>query len=188
MLIYFCPMSWADKIKSQKRKWELFPKCVCVYVCVLVAQLCLTLCGPIDCSLQGSSAHEILEARILEWVAIFFSRGSSWPRDWTLVSCITGRSFTIWATREAVSTSYWWDFPAVLKEYIVVFRCVRLWDPMDYSPKGSSVRGISQARILESVSISFSRGSSQPRDWIPISCIGRQILYHWATRETPMYM
>ena len=54
-----------------------------------------------DCSLPGSSVHGILQARILEWVAIPFSRGSSWPRDWTWVSCIAGRFFTIWATREA---------------------------------------------------------------------------------------
>ena len=53
---------------------------VYVYLCTLmclVAQLCLTLCDPIDCSLPGSSAHGILQARILEWVAISFSRGSS---------------------------------------------------------------------------------------------------------------
>ena len=49
-------------------------------------------------SLSGSSIHGILQARILEWVAIPFSRGSSWPRDRTQVSCIAGRFFTIWAT------------------------------------------------------------------------------------------
>ena len=54
---------------------------------------------------------------------------------------------------------------------------------MGCSPPGSSVHGISQARILEWVAISSSRGSSQPRDWIHISYTGRQILYHWATRE-----
>ena len=54
-----------------------------------------------DCSLQGSSVHEILQARILVWVAIPFSRGSSQPKDQTQVSCIAGRFFTIWATREA---------------------------------------------------------------------------------------
>ena len=54
-------------------------------------------------SLPGSSAHGILQARILELVAIFFSRGSSWIRDWTRVSCIAGRFFTVWATREAHS-------------------------------------------------------------------------------------
>ena len=52
------------------------------------------------------------------------------------------------------------------------------------SPPASSVHGISQGRILEWVAISFSRGSSWPRDWTHISFIGKQILYHWATRET----
>ena len=54
---------------------------------------------------------------------------------------------------------------------------------MDYSLPGSSVRGISQENILEWVAISFSRGSSQPRDQAHISWIGRQILYRWGTRE-----
>ena len=49
--------------------------------CVLVAQLCLTLCDPMDCSLPGSSVHGIFQVKILEWVAISFSRGSSQPRD-----------------------------------------------------------------------------------------------------------
>ena len=56
-------------------------------------------CNPMDCSPPGSSVHGISQARILEWVAIPFSRGSSWPRDWTYVSCIAGRFFTVWATR-----------------------------------------------------------------------------------------
>ena len=51
-----------------------------------------------DSSPPGSSVQGILQARILEWVAIPFSRGSSWPRDWTQVSCTAGRFFTIWAT------------------------------------------------------------------------------------------
>ena len=53
-----------------------------------------------DCSLPGSSVHGIFQTRILEWVAVFFSRRSSRPRDWTQVSHIVGRHFTIWATRE----------------------------------------------------------------------------------------
>ena len=53
-----------------------------------------------DCSLSGSSVREILQARILEWVAISFSRGSSQPRDRTRVSCIAGGCFTIWAKRQ----------------------------------------------------------------------------------------
>ena len=53
-----------------------------------------------DCSLPGSSVHGIFQARMLEWVAISFSRRSSPPRDWIQVSCIVGRRFTVWATRE----------------------------------------------------------------------------------------
>ena len=65
-----------------------------------VTQSCLTLCNPMGCSPPGSSVHGILQARILEWVTIFFSRGSSQPRDQTQVSCIAGRHFILWATRE----------------------------------------------------------------------------------------
>ena len=54
-------------------------------------------------------AHGILQARILEWVAIPFSRGSSWPRDQTQVSYIAGRFFTFWATREAHKNYYMWN-------------------------------------------------------------------------------
>ena len=68
-----------------------------------VTQSCQTLCDPVDCSLPGSSLHGILQARVLEWVAISFSRGSSWPRDRTPVSHIAGRHFNLWATREAPS-------------------------------------------------------------------------------------
>ena len=53
------------------------------YIIALVAQSCLTLCNPIDCSLPHSSVHGILQAKILEWEAITFSRGSWWPRAWT---------------------------------------------------------------------------------------------------------
>ena len=55
---------------------------------------------PMDCSPPSSSIHGILQARILEWVVISFSRGSSRPRDRTQVSCIVGRRFNLWATRE----------------------------------------------------------------------------------------
>ena len=74
--------------------------CDC-YCCCLVVCLCPTLCDPMNCSPPGSSVCGISQARILEWVAIPFSRGSSGPRDRTHVSCIAGRFFTIWATREA---------------------------------------------------------------------------------------
>ena len=64
-------------------------------VLYLVAQLFPTLCDPTDCSPPGSSVHGILQARILEWVAMPSSRGSSQPRDRTQVSRIAGRFFTI---------------------------------------------------------------------------------------------
>ena len=70
---------------------------------VLVAQSRLTLCNPMDCSPLGSSAHGIFLARILEWVAISFSRGSFCPRDQTWVSCIAGSSVQF--SRSVVSNS-----------------------------------------------------------------------------------
>ena len=68
---------------------------------VLVTESCPTLYDPMDHRPPGSSVHGILQARILEWVAVSLSRGSSWLRDGTWVSCIAGRFFTIWATKEA---------------------------------------------------------------------------------------
>ena len=64
------------------------------------AQFCPTLCDPMDCSLPSSSVHGIFQAIVLEWIAISFSKGSSWPRDRTQVSRIVDRHFTVWATRE----------------------------------------------------------------------------------------
>ena len=63
----------------------------------LVTQSCPTLCNSTEWSLPGFSVHGILQARVLEWVAITFSREFSQPRDWTRVSCIAGRFFIIWA-------------------------------------------------------------------------------------------
>ena len=71
-------------------------------VMCLVAQWCPTLCDPMDCSLPGSSIHGIFQARILEWVAVPFSRVSSESRDQSQVSCIAGRFITIWASRESL--------------------------------------------------------------------------------------
>ena len=71
---------------------------------VKFAQACLTLCDPKDCSPPNSSGHEILQAGIVEWVAIPFSKGSSQPRDQTHVSLIAGRFFTIWATWKSKNT------------------------------------------------------------------------------------
>ena len=69
---------------------------------------------------------------------------------------------------------------------LVTKLCLNLCNLMDCSPPGSSVHGILQARTLEWVAISFSREPSWPRDWTRLFCNGRQILYHWATREAPI--
>ena len=70
-----------------------------LHVCSVVKS-CLTLCDPVDYSSPGSSAHGISQARILEWVAISFSRGSSWSREWTHISCLAGGFFTTEAPRK----------------------------------------------------------------------------------------
>ena len=83
-----------------------------------VAQSCPTLCDPMDCSPPGSSIYGIFQARILEWVAMSFSRGTSWPRDWTRVSCIVGRHFIIWATLASIKphplVSHTWPKTVIL--------------------------------------------------------------------------
>ena len=80
--------------------------CLFYCVCVFVTYLCPTLCDPMDCSPPDSSVCGILQARILEWIAIYFSRRSSWPRDWTQISCIAGRFFTIWAIVKSTIFSF----------------------------------------------------------------------------------
>ena len=84
--------------------WEHTPP---LSVCWLFSHIQLFVCDPLDCSPPGSSVHGFLLARLLDWVAISFSRGSSQPRTRTQGSCTAGRFFTIWATREALSSSKW---------------------------------------------------------------------------------
>ena len=76
---------------------------------LVVTQSCLTLFNPMGWSPPGSLVHGILQTRILEWVSVSFSRGSSQPRNWTQVSCVAGGVFTIWATGEAL-------FPQMITE------------------------------------------------------------------------
>ena len=136
---------------------------------VLVAQSCLTLCDPMDCSPSGSSVHGILQARILEGIAISFSRVSSRPRDQTQISRIAGRFVTIWATRGSPKVK-------------VTQLCLTLCDPMDYT-----VCFILHARILEWVAFPFSRRSSQPMDGTQVSHIAGRFFTIWATREAQEY-
>ena len=93
--------SLSEKCKS-KPQWDITSHQSECVMCVLVTQLCPALCDPTDCSPPDFSVNEILQARILEWIAIPFSRGTSQPRDWTLVSYIAGRFFTFWATGKSV--------------------------------------------------------------------------------------
>ena len=101
--------------------------CVIFKPSMLVSQSCPILC-PVDCSLPGSSIHGIFQARILKWVAISFSRGSSWPRDRTWVSCITGRLLTIWATKEALYLTIFTCFTNFISIYLCPFPFLeKLW-------------------------------------------------------------
>ena len=169
---------------------------------------CPTLCNPMDCSPPGSSVHWILQARILEWVAMPSSRESSQIRDRTHVSYIFiglqvlyhqshlespikprycqnvnemkhqwGGNFWIkWHLRNMTTKyntdscrflktqkHYLWYWGESEKKVLVAQSYPTLSYPMDCSPPRFSVHGISQARILEWVAISFSRGSSRPR-------------------------
>ena len=147
------------------------------------------------CSPPGSSVHWISQARILEWPVIYTSRGSSWPGDWTHISWVPHMWILyLWASWECKlifcggilgimhgSDDILWSLSS---SYARLLNCVQLFvTPKDCSPAGPSVHGISQARILEWVAIPFSRGSSQPRDWIQVSCIAGGFLTIWATRE-----
>ena len=113
------------------------------YYCCSVTELCLTLCTPMNCSPPNSSVHGISQARILEWVAMFFSRGSFWIRDWIRISCIGRRILYHWATCETphcpIPVDYCscccydlpsepldqWAFLSILKCKMVPFP----WDP-----------------------------------------------------------
>ena len=95
------------------------------FVCVLVPKSCPTLCGPMDCSPPGSSVHGIIQARIPEWVVIFFSRGSFQPRDQIQVcsaSCV-GRHFLYhWATWETPQDAKWTIFHlrSLIQMYLII--------------------------------------------------------------------
>ena len=91
-----------------KHSWNFNLSCA---VLCLVAQLWPTLWDPMDCSQPSSSVHGVLQAIMLEWVAMPSSRESSQPRDWTEVSCIAGGVVTIWATRESPRILEWVALP-----------------------------------------------------------------------------
>ena len=92
-----------------------------------VVQLCPTLYDPMNCSQPGSSVHGIFQARVLEWGAISFSRRSSQPRDWTQVSHIVGRCFTVWVTREVLHIKIF--FTQLMHQWTVDYK---LTNPLGY--------------------------------------------------------
>ena len=134
---------------------------------------------PIDCSLPGFSVHRIFQARTVEWAAISSSRGSSQPRNQTRVSCIADWVPMHRFLEEVVFELYVQKW----KESEIAQSCPTLCDPMDCSLSGSSVHGIFQARVLEWIAISLSRGSSQPRNQTRVSRIAGRRLTVYATRE-----
>ena len=115
------------------------------------------------CSPPGSSVGGISQIRILEWVATSFSRGFSWPRDQTHVSYVAGSLLLCWWILNRLSHQ----------------GNLTLCDPVDCSPSGSSVLGISQTGKLEWVAISSSGGSSQPRDRTPVSYLRVRFFTVW---------
>ena len=131
--------------------------CVCVCVCVKITQSWPTLCNPMDYIVHG-----ILQARILEWVSVPFSRGSSQARDRTQVSCTAGKFFTSWATRK-------WSCSAMSDS------------TTSWTVAYQRLCGILQASILEWVAISFSSRSSWPRNWTGIFCTAGGFFTSWAT-------
>ena len=96
------PRPWDSPGKNTGVGCHFLLQCMKVKSESEVTQSWLTLSDPMNCGLLCSSIHGIFQARVLEWVAISFSRGSSWPRDWTQVSHLAGRSFIVWASREAL--------------------------------------------------------------------------------------
>ena len=127
-------------------------------VCMLVAQLCPTLRNPMDCSLPGSAVHGLLQARTLEWVAIPFSRGAVLR---LLQLCRVGATLWVWCTGSSLRWLLFWSMCSG------ACGLQRLW--------------------WERLAASWHVWSSWTRDQIPVSCIGRQILHQWTTREAPLF-
>ena len=93
--------------------------------------VCPTLCDPMDSSLPGSAVHGIFQAKILEWAAISFSRGSSQPRDQTWVSCVGDRRFTVWATNPSTTSHF--SFSWCSLKYLLLLISPSYSDPLQFS-------------------------------------------------------
>ena len=155
-------------------------------------QSCPTLCNPIDSSPPGSAIPGILQARTLEWVAIFFSNAWKWkvkvkslshdPMDCSPPGSAVHATFQA-RVLEWVASAFSQSMLSESHKVLLTQSCLTLYNPMDCSPPGSFVHGILQARIVEWVAISFSRRSSRPRDQPLVSCITGRFFTIWTTRE-----
>ena len=139
---------------------------------VLVAQSCLTLCDPMDCRPPGSSVEF---SRQEYWSGLPFPSPGDLPNPGikprspvvckALLKTISFRGEKAWLFKSSHIT-------------LVTQSCPTLCDPMDCNPLGSSVHRFTQARILEGVAISYSRGSSQVRDQTWFSCTAGRLFTH----------
>ena len=177
--MYFILAEQFDLYQLCFRAWQLWlVGLVFFYYCPgMCGQSCLSPCDPMDCSLPGFPVHGVIPTRILEWIAIFSSTGSSWLRDTTYnacCSCIGRQSLDHWATWEAC-------FTAVKVKVLFAQLYPSLCDPKD------SVHGILQARLLEWVASPFSGGCVWPREWTWVSFTAGRLLTVWATREALLY-
>ena len=127
---------------------------------VWVSQSCPTLCDTVDCSPSSSSSHRILQARICEWVAIYFSRGSAQPRDQIWVSCIAGRFFTIWATRIGINVVIIFKKVPIGGCCSVTQSYLTLCDPMNCSMPGFPV--LHHLPEYAQIHVHWVRGTIQP--------------------------
>ena len=122
-----------------------------------------------DYSLQGSSVHGLSQARILERVAIPFSRGSFWCRGWTWVSCIAGRVFAIWATSEAwysLHSIEYLTLVTLVSSHILPFFCWHLcWRCQTYPGSSWMTEPVSQAAQWMHLFSSFFNRSYLPLFW-----------------------
>ena len=119
-LTAFGPL-WSNMIWEVSASWTHVDQCVHAKL----LQSSLTLRDPMDCSLPGSSVSGIFQARILKWVVISFSRGSSRPRDWTCASCIAGRFFTAEPPGKPHADQSQWQKPVSTYQWQPLGFCTR---------------------------------------------------------------
>ena len=170
-----------------------------MYVCVCVfAQLCLTLCDPMNSHLPGSSVHGMLQTRILERVAISYSRGSSRPRDWTCVPPTLAGPFFILGPPgkpNLVIKGLEWLVQTLHLDFLIVSQSI---DQQDFflnvyiylcGPFFKVFIEFLTISFLFYVLVFWPQGmwdfSSPTRYWTCTPCIGSQSLKHWTTRKVP---